>query len=150
MGHSSGAMRAFERFDPFYDYSETFYYGDIQSSFNRPLAGVGLRYKDEEIGFDAGISGAVTPKDSSAIIQAEVSLLYFPFTDYVYVGMGAGVSLETLKKIYGKTFLRGAVGGEYRSDGFGKYFAEGTLQAPTKYEEQGFKLFPGFRIGVGF
>ncbi len=90
MGYAGAVMRAFERFDPFYDYSETFYYGNIQTSFNRPLAGIGLRYKDEELGFDAGIAGAYAAKDVDGIIQAEASVLYFPFTDYVYLGMGAG------------------------------------------------------------
>ncbi len=150
MGYAGAVMRAFERFDPFYDYSETFYYGNIQTSFNRPLAGIGLRYKDEELGFDAGIAGAYAAKDVDGIIQAEASVLYFPFTDYVYLGMGAGVGLETFKRIYGKTFLRGTLGGEYRSERFGKYFAEATIQAPTQYEEEGFHFFPGFRVGIGF
>lgn len=147
---ASGAMRAFERFDPFYDYSETFYYGDFQSSFERPLAGFGLRYKDEEIGFDSSLSGSYPMDNKPAILQADAMILYFPFTDFLYIGSGAGISIDFGHKLSNKTYVKGSLGTEFRSDRFGKYFAEATLQAPTKFEQEGFRLFPGFRVGVGF
>lgn len=143
-------MRAFERVDPFFDFSETFYYGDVQASFNRPFAGVGVRYKDEEIGFDATLSGSYSTRRDPAIAQAQASVLYFPTTDYFYCGLGGGFNVYLEPKIRAETYVRANVGVEFRTEDSGKYFAEMAGETISNFNPKEFKLIPGFRLGIGF
>ena len=143
-------MRSFEKYDSFFDESELFYYATVLSSFDRGMGGLGIRYKDDEIGFDASVAGSYPKGTSNQILDICATVLFFPYTDYLYGGFGTGVILESKEKINRNTYVKATLGLEKRFDIAGNYFAEATLQSLTNFNPKKPTLTPGFRLGVGY
>ncbi len=147
---ANGPMQSFKKSDSQFDFSESYYYGNFQTSSGRSLAGLGLRYKEDEFGFDAAISGAFATKNFSRILQGHASALYFPLEGFFYGGIGAGLCLRFKENITNQAFLLGTLGVQYANLSKGLYFAEATLQSPVNFDPEASHLSTGFRLGIGF
>lgn len=146
-----GNFDSFPKFDSNYSTGESFYYADVQNSFGRTLAGIGVRYHDDIFGFDATLSGAPTVNDNARMLMFQASVLFYPLEEYWYTSLGPGVSASFLKegmKIL--SFISVGIGADYKSAGSGTYFIEGSFLTPADFNWNEVKPSPGFRVGIGF
>lgn len=146
------AMGNFETFKKFDGppKGDSFIYAGVQSTLDRVLGNVGVRYQDEMFGFDATIAGAPSVRSAPPVLFVQASALLYPWEETLYAGIGPGVSLSLGEAKKVTTLLGVTLGVDYETENATTYFAEGTFLAPADFQFENIAKYPGFRIGVGF